>query len=105
MAKTLLARTDPLPGSEDETQQTIDQTLLTLERGRLSEQIEFTRARIAEAEATRDEDELPRLQQEVLLLQQRRLALDRAVADTSLLARRRIHPMASPETVEVSHGD
>jgi DNA primase len=105
VAKTLLARTDPLPADEAETQQTIDQTLLTLARGRLSEEIEFTRARIAEAEATRDEDELLRLQPEVLQLQQRRLALDRAVADTSLLARRRIHPMASPETVEVSHGD
>jgi DNA primase len=105
VARTLLARTDPLPGGPVEVQQAIDQSLLTLQRARLSERIEFTRARLAEAEAAHDDDELDRLQLEVLELQQRRLALDRAVADTSLLARRRIHPRKTPENVEVAHGD
>ena len=105
VARTLLARTDPLPGSTVETQQAIDQSLLTLDRARLSERIEFTRAGLAEAEAARDAGELERLQQEVLELQRRRLALDRAVADTSLLSRRRIHPKSTPENVEVAHGD
>jgi DNA primase len=105
VARTLLARTDPLPAGPSEAQQAIEQSLLTLERARLAERIEFTRAGLAEAEAARDDDELARLQREVLELQQRRLALDRAVADTSLLARRRIHPKKSPENVEVAHGD
>jgi DNA primase len=105
VAQTLLARTAPLPATEAETQQAIDQSLLTLERARLSERIEYTRARLAEAEAIRDQGELDHLQQEVLELQRRRLALDRAVADTSLLARRRIHPKPTPEDMEVAHGD
>jgi DNA primase len=105
VAQTLLARTDPLPGSEAEAQQAIDQSLLTLERARLSERIEYTRARIAEAEAGRHEEELEHLQREVLELQQRRLRLDRAVADTSLLARRRIEPKPQSQEVEVAHGD
>jgi hypothetical protein len=105
LARTLLARTDPLPASTVEMQQAIDQSLLTLERARLSERIEFTRARLAEAQASRDAGELETLQQEALELQQRRLALDRAVADTSLLSRRRIHPKPTTEHMEVTHGD
>ena len=105
VAQTLLARTDPLPGGETETQQAIDQSLLTLERARLSERIEYTRARIAEAEAGHHEEEVEQLQREVLTLQQRRLQLDRAVADTSLLARRRIEPRPQSQQVEVAHGD
>ena len=105
LARTLLARTDPLPASTAEMQQAIDQSLLTLERARLSERIEFTRARLAEAQASRDAGELETLQQEALELQQRRLALDRAVADTSLLSRRRIQPKPTTEHMEVTHGD
>jgi DNA primase len=105
IAQTLLARTDPLPASDWETQQAIEQSLLTLERARLSEQIEYTRARIAEAEAAHDGEEVEGLQHEVLELQQRRLQLDRAVADTSLLARRRIHPKPVTDQVEVAHGN
>lgn len=105
VAQTLLARTDPLPSSEAETQQAIDQSLLTLDRARLWERIEYTRARIAEAEAAREDAEVGLLQREVLELQQRRLQLDRAVDDTSLLARRRINPRPSTQKVEVTHGD
>ena len=105
VAQTLLARTDPLPDGDPEIQQAIDQSLLTLERARLAEQMEFTRARMAEAEAARDGAEVERLQREVLELQQRRLQLDRAVDDTSLLARRRIRPKSSPDQVEVAHGN
>jgi DNA primase len=105
IARTLLARTDPLPASERETQQAIDQSLLTLERARLAERLEYTRARLAEAEAGHADDELDGLHGEVLALQRRRLELDRAVADSSLLARRRIQPSTRPQNVEVSHGD
>jgi hypothetical protein len=105
VAQTLMARTDPLPDSDAQTQQAIDQSLLTLERARLAEQIEYTRARLAEAEAAHDDPELERLQREVLDLQRRRFELDRAVADTSLLARRRIKPNQATDQVEVTHGN
>jgi len=103
VAQTLMARTDPIPDSEAQIQQAIDQSLLTLERARLAEQIEYTRARLAEAEASNQDDELQGLQQEVLELQRRRFELDRAVADTSLLARRRINTNQADQ-VEVTHG-
>lgn len=105
VAQTLMARTDPLLDSDAQTQQAIDQSLLTLERARLSEQIEYTRARLAEAEAADDDEGLGQLQREVLDLQRRRFELDRAVADTSLLARRRIHPNKTSDQVEVTHGN
>jgi DNA primase len=104
VAQTLIARTAPLPDDDAAIQQAIDQSLLTLERARLAERIDYTRARLADAEATDDTAELAQLQLEVLDLQRRRLELDRAVADTSLLARRRIHPKA-PTHVEVTHGN
>jgi DNA primase len=103
VAQTLMARTDPVPDNEAQIQQAIDQSLLTLERARLAEQIEFTRARLAEAEAGNQDDELQGLQQEVLELQRRRFELDRAVADTSLLARRRINTNQADQ-VEATHG-
>jgi DNA primase len=104
VAQTLMAGSSPLPEDEVGISQAIDQSLLTLERGRLSERIEYTRARLAEAEAADDEAELERLQVEVLDLQRRRLELDRAVNDSSLLAKRRIHPK-NPNRVEVTHGN
>ena len=104
VAQTLIARTSPLPDQEAQITQAIEQSLLTLERARLAEQIEYTRARLAEAEAVDDETELRQLQLEVLDLQRRRLELDRAVDDTSLLARRRIKPNQADQ-VEVTHGN
>lgn len=105
IAQTLMARTDPLPDDDSQIQQAIDQSLLTLQRTHLAERIEYARARLAEAEAAGETAELPGLQQEVLELQRRRLELDRAVDDTSLLARRRIHPTPQQQNVEVAHGD
>lgn len=107
VAQTLMARTDPLPHDENDILQAIDQSLLTLERARLADRLEYTRARLAEAEAADDDSQLELLQREVLDLQRRRLELDRAVADTSLLARRRIQPRHAPEAdhMEVTHGN
>jgi DNA primase len=104
LAQTLIAGTSPLPQDEADITQAVDQSLLTLQRGRLSEQIEYTRARLAEAEAADDEPELESLQIEVLDLQRRRLELDRAVNDSSLLAKRRIQPK-QPDKLEVTHGN
>jgi DNA primase len=110
VAQTLIARTSPLPEQDDQIAQAIDQSLLTLERARLMEQTEYTRARLADAEAANDTAELERLQHEVLDLQRRRLELDRAVDDSSLLARRRIPTKGANEAnqadqVEVTHGN
>ena len=104
VAQTLMARTDPVPVDEDAIGQAIDQSLLTLERSRLSEAIEFNRAQMAEAEASDVGAEIERLQHEVLDLQRRRLELDRAVVGASLLARRRIEPNSSPQK-EPIHGN
>jgi hypothetical protein len=71
----------------------------------LGEQIEYNRARLAEDEAAHDEPELERLQREVLDLQRRRFEHDRAVADTTLLARRRLKPNQATDQVEVTHGN
>jgi DNA primase len=109
VARTLLARMDPEPDSDRAIDQAIEQSLLTLERARLSDRIEFARARLAEAEAAQGADDREHdreaLQREVLELQRRRLELDRAVADSSLLAKRRIHPQPATQNVEVTHGD
>lgn len=102
VGRTLLARTDPLPDSDAVVRQALEQSLLTLERARLSEALDFARAELAEAEAAGDEHTVDRLQREVLELQRRRLELDREVAGTSLLARRRVHP--SPITTPAGGG-
>ena len=98
VARTLLARTDPLPARQAETQQAIDQSLLTLERARLVRAHRVHPRPPRRGRGRPRQGELDRLQQEVLELQRRRLALDRAVADTSLLARRRIHPSQHQRT-------
>jgi DNA primase len=107
VAQTLMAGTSPLPDQDVHIRQAIDQSLLTLERSRLAERIEYTRARLAEAEAADDDAELASLQKEVLDLQRKRFELDRAVDDSSLLAKRRIHPKPTDQAdqVEVAHGN
>ena len=105
VAQTLMARTDPVPDGEVATQQAIDQSLLTLDRARLAERIEFTRAQLAEAEAAHQDTELQRLQGEVLDLQRQRLQLDRAVESTSLLARRHIKSNQPTTKQEVTSGN
>ena len=89
IARTLYARTDPVPATGPELIQAVDQSLLTLQRSRLAEELEYTRAELAEAEAARDEPATRRLQQAVLDLNRKRMELDRRRADTSLLSNRR----------------
>jgi DNA primase len=98
VARTLFARHDPLPDTEEGINQALDQSLLTLLKARLDDEVEFKRAEIAEAEASGDDADRDRLRREVLDLQRRRLELDRERATTSLLAKRRIPPIptASP---------
>jgi hypothetical protein len=98
IARTLYARSDPVPPAGPELAQAIDQSLLTLQRSRLAEELEFTRAELAEAEATEDLASQRRLQQVVLDLNRKRLELDKRRADTSLLSNRRNPPQTPPAT-------
>jgi DNA primase len=100
IGRTLLARTDPQPETEEGLRQALDQSLLAIERGRLSESLDFARAQLAEAEAADDGAEVERLQQEVLDLQRRRFDLDREAASTTLLSRRR--RTAQPSRISTS---
>ena len=92
VARTLYSLTDPLPPTEDALHQSLDQSLLTLERARLHELLEFKQAELSEAESAGDTASRDQLQQDVLALQRQRLVLDRQARDTTLLSQRRHIP-------------
>ena len=96
VARTLFARTDPLPEDDQTLGQAVEQSLLSLERNRMSERLEFTRAELAEAEATADGETATRLRREVQELQAHRLELDRRRDETSLLSQRRTARTPTP---------
>jgi hypothetical protein len=89
VARTLFASVDPLPDEESMLGQAVEQSLVALERTRISELLDFKRAELAEAEAASDEAVSGQLRRDVLELQARRLDLDRRREDTSLLTKRR----------------
>jgi DNA primase len=89
VARTLFARNDPLPEDDDSLQQAVEQSLLGLERNRITERLEFVRAELSEAEAADDADASERLRREVLELQTQRLDLDRRRDQTTVLTQRR----------------
>lgn len=90
IARTLFARSDPVPSDELALMQAVDQSLLNLERDQLKAAFDFKRAELAEAEANNDAHTIDRLTHDVLELQRRRLELDRERDSTTLLANRRI---------------
>ncbi len=92
VARTLYARADPLPDTDTALRQALDQSLLTLERARLADLIEYKRAELVDAETAGDDVAREQLQRDVRELQGRRLALDRRQRDGSLLSQRRSHP-------------
>jgi hypothetical protein len=102
IARTLYATSDPLPDTEDDVRQALDQIVLTLEKARLAELIDYKRAELADAESAGDDATRERVQQDVLELQRRRLALDRERRDSSLLANRR-RPTPTHETAPGGH--
>jgi DNA primase len=95
VARTLFARTDPLPDDEDALKQAVEQSLLNLERGRITERLEFVRAELAEAEADNDSNAGEKLRREVLELQTQRLDLDRRRDQTTVLNQRRNRSQAA----------
>jgi DNA primase len=96
VARTLFARTDPLPDDELSLTQAIEQSLLALERNKLTERLEYVRAELSEAEADHDEQAADRLRRDVLELQTRRLELDRRREQTTVLTNRRPQPERTP---------
>ncbi len=90
IARTLHARTDPVPEDPVALSQTLDQSLLTLERNRLDEEVDFKRAELTDAEARGDRETVRRLLGEVRGLEVRRDDLDTRKDRSSLLSRRRI---------------
>jgi DNA primase len=89
VARTLFARTDPLPDDDDGLRQAVEQSLLGLELNRMTERLEFLRAEMSEAEASGDSSAAERLLHEVLELQAKRLDLDRRRDQTTVLTQRR----------------
>ena len=87
LARTLYARADPEPDSEEALDQGIEQCLMSLERRRLIELFDFKRAELAEAEAATDTTTRDRVQQEILALQRERAELDRRLDTETLLAK------------------
>jgi len=85
VARTLFARTDPLPDDDMALRQSVEQSLLGLERNRITERLEYVRAELSEAEANSDSTASERLRREVLELQTQRLDLDRRRDQTTVL--------------------
>ena len=98
VAQTLFARTDPMPDEEEDLRQAVEQSLLSLERSRISELLEYTRAELSEAEANVDAEAIGRLQHAVLDLQGKRLELDRRKETTTILTNRRTGRTAAAVT-------
>ena len=89
IAQTLYARTDPLPERQEDLELELEQCLLSLERRRLWERIDYTRVALTEAQADGEQAEVERLLAESLTLQEQRFQLDRRTASTTLLNQRR----------------
>jgi len=89
IAQTLYARTDPLPERQEDLELELEQCLLSLERGRLWERIDYTRVALIEAQANGEQTDMERLRRESLTLQEQRFQLDRRTASTTLLNQRR----------------
>jgi DNA primase len=87
LARTLYARADPEPETDEALDQGIEQCLMSLERRRLVELFDFKRAELAEAEAAADTPTRDRVQQEILALQRERAELDRRLDTETLLAK------------------
>jgi DNA primase len=86
LARTLYARDDPEPETEDALEQAIEQCLLSLDRRRLIELFDFKRAELSEAESAPDAPAVERIRTEILTLQRERAELDRRLDSQSLLS-------------------
>jgi DNA primase len=89
VVRTMFADLEPLPDDDNSLHQALDQSLLTLRRNRMDEEIGAKEFDIREAESAGDRPTADRLVREVSLLKQRRLDLDRQRNETTVLSQRR----------------
>jgi hypothetical protein len=89
VVRTMYADPEPIPDDEAAVRQALDQSLLTLERNRLDEEIGAVEFDIREAEAGGNRQEADRLLRDIAALKTRRLDLDRKRTETTVLTQRR----------------
>ncbi|HUP83250.1 MAG TPA: DNA primase [Candidatus Limnocylindria bacterium] len=89
VVRTMYADPEPLPEDEIALNQALEQSLLTLRRNRLDEEIGAKEFDIREAEAEGDRPTAEALLRDVSDLKQRRLDLDRQRDTTTVLTQRR----------------
>jgi hypothetical protein len=89
VVRTMFADAEPLPDDEQVLRQALEQSLLTLRRNLIDEEINAKEYDLREAEASGDRSTGERLLREVMELKQRRLELDRQRQETTLLSQRR----------------
>ena len=92
VVRTMYADVEPLSDDESGLRQALDQSLLTLRRARLDEEIGAKEYDIREAEAAGDKPTADSLLHEVIDLKQRRLELDRRRDQTTVLSQKRPNP-------------
>jgi len=89
VVRTMFADLEPLPDDEGDLRQALDQSLLTLRRNRIDEEIGAKEFDIREAEAEGDRLTAESLLRDVSQLKQRRLDLDRRRHETTVLSQKR----------------
>jgi DNA primase len=96
VARTLYARSDPLPPNQAAIDRAVEQCLLRLEKRRLDERFDFERAELAEAEANGDQSARDRIARDIRSLESQRSDLDRRIAGATLLSRTRTASHRTP---------
>ncbi|MEO8625371.1 MAG: DNA primase [Candidatus Limnocylindrales bacterium] len=104
IVRTMYADPEPLPEDEDALRQALDQSLMTLRRNRLDEEIGAKEFDIREAEADGDRPAAERLLRDVIDLKARRLALDRHRQTNTVLTQRRQRATAASAAASGGNG-
>ena len=104
VVRTMYADPEPLPEDEIALRQALGQSLLTLRRNRLDEEIGAKEFDIREAEADGDRPAAEALLREVMDLKARRLDLDRQRETTTVLTQRRQRATAASAAASGGNG-
>ena len=104
VVRTMYADPEPLPDDEIALRQALEQSVLTLHRNRLDEEIGAKEFDIREAEVAGDRPTAEHLLREVSELKARRLELDRRRQTTTLLTQRRQRATAASAAASGGNG-
>ena len=104
VVRTMYADPEPLPDDEHALRQALEQSLLTLQRNRLDEEIGAKEFDIREAEAASDRPAAEQLLRDVMDLKARRLELDRKRETTTVLTQRRERATAASAAASGGNG-